>query len=93
MFGRTDDEGYGIQVKGPSWEAIESGLESQKFLPNSIPLLQDATKYFLALGRSGGSPSSTNVMCLDVRGRDRWDWGGTKYLRENKFPPQSGGGN
>ena len=32
-------------------------------------------------------------MCLDVRGRDCWDWGGTKYLRENKFPPQSGVGN
>ena len=55
--------------------------------------LRDAKKYLLALGRSGGSPSSTNVMCLDMRGRDRWDWEGTKYHMKNKFPPQGGGGN
>ena len=30
-------------------------------------------------------------MCLDVRGRDRWDWEGTKYHRKNKFPPTEWG--
>ena len=71
----------------------QSLVSRKSFFPYSIPLLQDAKKYFLALGRSGGSPSSMNVMCLDVRGRDRWDWGGTKYRKGNKFPPQGGGGN
>ena len=71
----------------------QSLVSRKSFFPYSIPLLQDAKTYFLALGRSGGSPSSTNVMCLDVRGRDRWDWEGTKYHRKNKFPPQGGGGN
>ena len=68
-------------------------VSRESSFPNSTPLLQDAKKYLLTLGRIGGSPSSTNVMCLDVRGRDRWDWGGTKYHKENKFPPQGGGGN
>ena len=71
----------------------QSLVSRKSFFPYSIPLLQDAEKYLLALGRSGGSPSSTNVMCLDVRGRARWDWEGTKYHRKNKFPPQGGGGN
>ena len=53
----------------------------------------DAKQYFLALGRSCVSPGSTNVMCLDVRGRDCWDWEGAEYLGENKFPPQGGGEN
>ena len=71
----------------------QSLVSLESFFPYSIPLLQDAKKYLLALGRSGGSPSSTNVMCLDVRGRDRWDREGTKYHRKNKFPSQGGGGN
>ena len=71
----------------------QSLVARKSFFPYSIPLLQDAAKYLLALGRSGGSPNSTNVMCLDVRGRDRWDWEGTKYHRKTKFPPGSGGGN
>ena len=71
----------------------QSLVSLKSFFPYSILLLQDAKKYLLALGRSGGSPSSTNVMCLDVRGRDRWDWEGTKYHRKNEFPPQGEGGN
>ena len=70
----------------------QSLVSRKSFFPYSIPLLQDAKKYLLALGSSGGSPSSTNVMCLDVRGRDRWDWGGTKYHRKSNFPPQGRGG-
>ena len=65
----------------------------KSFFLYSIPLLQDAAKYLLALGRSGGSPSSTNVMYLDARERDLWDWGETEYRRENSFPPQGGGRN
>ena len=68
-------------------------VSRESSFPNSTPLLQCAKKYLVTLGRIGGSPSSTNVMCLDVRGRDRWDRDGTKYHRKNKFPPQGGGGN
>ena len=68
-------------------------ISRQSSFSNSTPLLQDAKEYLVTLGRIGGSPSSTNVMCLGVRGRDRWDWEGTKYHRKNKFPPQGGGGN
>ena len=60
---------------------------------NTTPLLQDAKKHLFTSGWIGGSPSSTNVMCLDVKGRDRWDRVGTKFRRVSNFPPQGGGGN
>ena len=67
------------------------------YLPGGLfpraPALADAKKYFLALGKTSGSPGSTNVMYLGVRGRDRWGWGTAKYLRKINFPPQGGGGN
>ena len=53
----------------------------------------DAKKWFLASSESSGSPNSTNVRCLNVRGRDGWDWGGTKCDVKIDFPPRSGGGN
>ena len=93
-FVRAQSHSVRVNPSLPATSNCQQSLVSRESsFPNSTPLLQDAKKYLLTLGRIGGSPSSTNVMCLDVRGRDRWDWVGTKFRRVSIFPQQGGGGN
>jgi len=50
----------------------------------------DSSERFLGVGKYGsvGRPSSTNVLCLDVVGRDSWDRERPQSVFAKKSSPQ-----